>query len=163
MSTDTPQPKRYLIVCTGNFCRSQMAEGWMRQLGKGRVEVLSAGSKPKGGVHPMAVEVMKERGIDLTQNTSNHIDEYINEDFDCVLTVCDSAKEACPIVPGAKRVLHHAFEDPDHPNDPNEEPSKCFRRVRDQIGNWVEGFLDAELTGFAIGNENGNRRQSVPE
>ena len=161
MSIENPPIKRYLIVCTGNFCRSQMAEGWMRQLGKSRVEVYSAGSKPKGGVHPMAVEVMKERGIDLTQNTSNHIDEYIDEDFDCVLTVCDSAKEACPILPGAKRVLHHSFEDPDHPNDPNEEPIACFRRVRDQIGDWVQGFLDAEFNGFAIGNSNGNHRQPV--
>lgn len=159
MSTENQSIKRYLIVCTGNFCRSQMAEGWMRQFGKNRVEVFSAGSKPKGGVHPMAVEVMKERGIDLGQNTSNHIDEYINEDFDCVLTVCDSAKEACPVLPGAKRVLHHSFEDPDHPNDPNEDVATCFRRVRDQIGDWVQGFLDAEFNGYAIGNANGQREQ----
>ena len=161
MSTDIPSTKRYLIVCTGNFCRSQMAEGWMRQLGKHRVEVFSAGSKPKGGVHPMAVEVMKERGIDLTQNTSNHIDEFIDQDFDCVLTVCDSAKGACPTFPGAERVLHHSFEDPDHPNDPSEDVSACFRRVRDQIGDWVQGFLDAELSGYAVGSENGKRRQAV--
>jgi len=161
MSTKTPATKRYLIVCTGNFCRSQMAEGWMRQLGKQRVEVFSAGSKPKGGVHPMAVQVMKERGIDLGNNTSNHISEYIDQDFDCVLTVCDSAKEACPVFPGAKRVLHHSFEDPDHPDDPSEEPIQCFRRVRDQIGDWVQGFLEAEFSGQQIGNENSKRRQSV--
>lgn len=154
MSIENTLPKRYLIVCTGNFCRSQMAEGWMRQLGKERVEVYSAGSKPKGGVHSMAVEVMKERGIDLSPNTSNHIDEYISQDFDCVLTVCDSAKEACPVLPGAKRVLHHSFEDPDHPNDPSEDVAACFRRVRDQIGDWVQGFLDAELDGFSIDNPN---------
>ena len=163
MRTDRLQAKRYLIVCTGNFCRSQMAEGWMRQIGKDRVEVFSAGSNPKGGVHPMAVQVMKERGIDLTQNTSNHISEYIDQDFDCVLTVCDSAKQACPVFPGATRVLHHSFEDPDHPNDPDEQPMKCFRRVRDQIGNWVEGFLAAELSGYAIGNANDKRRQAVTE
>lgn len=154
MSDTSPNKKRYLIVCTGNFCRSQMAEGWMRQLGKGRVEVCSAGSVPKGGVHPMAVQVMKERGIDLSSHTSNKIDEFLDQDFDCVLTVCDSAKQACPVVPGAKRVLHHSFEDPDHPSDPNEAPINCFRRVRDQIGNWVEGFLAAELDGYAIGRDN---------
>lgn len=157
MSIQTPSPKRYLVVCTGNYCRSQMAEGWLRQFGKDRVVAFSAGSKPKGGVHPMAVEVMQERGIDLTQNTSSHIDEYIEQDFDCVLTVCDSAKEACPILPGAKRTLHHPFEDPDHPNDPSEDVANCFRRVRDQIGEWVKGFLDAEFSGDAIGSENGGR------
>ena len=145
MTSETTENKRYLVVCTGNFCRSQMAEGWLRHLGGGRVAAFSAGSKPKGGVHPMAVEVMKETGIDLTQNTSNHIDDYINDDFDCVLTVCDSAKEACPVFPGAKRLLHHPFEDPDHPNDSNEQPIKCFRRVRDQIKDWVQEFLNEEL------------------
>ena len=133
----------------------------MRQIGKGRVEVYSAGSNPKGGVHPMAVQVMKQMGIDLTQHTSNHIDEYIGQDFDCVLTVCDSAKEACPTFPGAARVLHHSFEDPDHPNDSSEEPIAVFRRVRSQIGDWVQGFLDAELNGHAIGRENPLRRQAV--
>ena len=154
MPTDPATTKRYLVVCTGNFCRSQMAEGWLRHLGKGRVESFSAGSKPKGGVHPMAVEVMKEIGIDLSPHTSNHINEYLNTEFDGVLTVCDSAKEACPVFPGAKRVLHHPFEDPDHPNDPNEDVATCFRRVRDQIGDWVRGFLDAELSGFAFEREN---------
>lgn len=160
MSTESIT-KRYLIVCTGNFCRSQMAEAWMRQLGKQRVEVYSAGSKPKGGVHPMAVQVMKERGMDLSSHTSNHINEYIDLDFDCVLTVCDSAKEACPIFPGAARVLHHSFEDPDHPNDLSEEPLEVFRRVRNQIGDWVQGFLSAELSGHSIGRENPTRRQTV--
>jgi arsenate reductase len=161
MTSDSPKAKRYLIVCTGNYCRSQMAEGWMRQLGKGRVVVYSAGSKPQGGVHPMAVQVMKERGVDLSKHTSNHIDEYIDRDFDCVLTVCDSAREACPVFPGATRVLHHSFEDPDHPRDPNEEPLAVFRRVRNQIGDWVQGFLAAELRGHAIGRENKNKRQAV--
>lgn len=133
----------------------------MRQFGKKRVEVYSAGSNPKGGVHPMAIDVMKQRGIDLSQHTSNHIDEYIDQDFDCVLTVCDSTKEACPVFPGAARVLHHSFEDPDDPNDASEDPAACFRRVRDQIGNWVEGFLAAELRGQQIGHENANRRQTV--
>ncbi len=145
MTSETTENKRYLVVCTGNYCRSQMAEGWLRHLGGDRVDAFSAGSKPKGGVHPMAVEVMKEVGIDLTQSTSNHIDEYINENFDGVLTVCDSAKEACPVFPGAKSVLHHPFEDPDHPNDPDEDPIKCFRRVRDQIKDWVQDYLSEEL------------------
>ncbi|MFK7790464.1 MAG: arsenate reductase ArsC [Phycisphaeraceae bacterium] len=146
MSIEAPLPKRYLVVCTGNFCRSQMAEGWLRHLGKERVEAYSAGSNPKGGVHPMAIQVMQELGIDLTQNTSNHIDEYVEQVFDCVLTVCDSAKEACPILAGAKRVLHHPFEDPDHPDDLGEEPIDCFRRVRDQIREWIQDFLDNEIS-----------------
>ena len=145
MTSDTTENKRYLVVCTGNFCRSQMAEGWLRHLGGGRVEAFSAGSKPKGGVHPMAVEVMKEIGIDLGAHTSNKIDDYLAQPFDCVLTVCNSAKEACPVVPGAARVLHHPFEDPDHPDDPDEQPIKCFRRVRDQIKGWVQAFLDEDL------------------
>lgn len=161
MSLDAPAPKRYLVVCTGNFCRSQMAQAWIKQIGKGRVQVYSAGSNPKGGIHPMAVQVMREMGIDLSSQTSNHISEYIGEDFDCVLTVCDSAKEACPVFPGAKRVLHHSFEDPDHPKNPDEDPIKVFRRVRDKIGNWVEGFLAAELNGHAIGRENPMRIQPV--
>lgn len=154
MTSETQNVKRYLVVCTGNFCRSQMAEAWIRHLGKGRVEAFSAGSHPKGGVHPMAVEVMKERGIDLATHTSNKIDEYLDQDFDCVLTVCDSAKEACPVFPGAKRVLHHPFEDPDHPNDPSEDPATCFRRVRDQIADWIEGFLAAEFNGNEVGVAN---------
>ena len=161
MSTDTPTTKRYLIVCTGNYCRSQITEGWMRQLGKRRVEVYSAGSRPNGGVHPMAVQAMKEVGIDLSAQTSNHIDDYIDQDFDCVLTVCDAAREACPVFPGATRMLHHSFEDPDHPNNPDEDPMTVFRRVRDQIGDWVEGFLSAELNGLAIGHLNKNKRQAV--
>ena len=161
MTTDSSKPKRYLVVCTGNFCRSQMAEGWMRQIGKQRVEVYSAGSAPKGGVHPMAVQVMQEMGIDLSENTSNHISEYLDQDFDCVLTVCDSAKEACPVFPGAKRVLHHSFEDPDHPNDPSEEPHAVFRRVRDQIADWVEGFLEAEFNGTVTGHTNPANQQPV--
>lgn len=145
MNPEPTTKKRYLVVCTGNFCRSQMAEGWLRHLGGDRVEAYSAGSHPKGGVHPMAVEVMNELGIDLSSHTSNKTDDYLGSDFDCVLTVCDSAKEACPVFPGASRVLHHPFEDPDHPNDPNEQPLVCFRRVRDQIGQWVQAFLDDAL------------------
>lgn len=117
----------------------------MRQIGKDHVEVYSAGSKPKGGVHPMAVQVMNQVGIDLSAHTSSHTDEFIDQDFDCVLTVCDSAREACPVFPGAKRVVHHSFEDPDHPNDPSEDAIQVFHRVRDQIAKWVEDFLAAEI------------------
>lgn len=145
MSTESSDKKRYLIVCTGNFCRSQMAEGWMRYYGQGRVEAYSAGSKPKGGIHPTAIKVMQDKGVDLSGQTSNHTDEYLGEDFDAVLTVCDSAREACPTFPGAKRVVHRSFEDPDHPNDPSEDPAEVFVRVRDQIGQWIEAFLADEL------------------
>ena len=105
-------PFRILVVCTGNRARSQMAHGWMRHLGGSRVRVESAGTQPKG-VHPMAIRVMAEVGIDLSTHTSDHVDRYVGEDFDLVVTVCDSARESCPVFPGAKRVIHHAFEDPD--------------------------------------------------
>ena len=93
-------PFRILVVCTGNRARSQMAHGWMRHLGGPRVRVRSAGTQLKG-VHPMAIRVMAEVGIDLPGHTSDHVDRYVGEDFDLVVSVCDSARESCPVFPGA--------------------------------------------------------------
>ena len=136
---------RMLVICTGNRARSQMAHGWIRQLGGERVEVSSAGTVPKG-VHPVAIKVMAEVGIDISNHTSNHVDEYVDEPFDLVLTVCDQANETCPVFPGARRTLHHAFEDPDYPWMDEDEFADVFRRIRDAIGEFMRELLARELT-----------------
>ena len=138
-------PYRILVLCTGNRCRSQMAHGWLTLLGGSKVDVRSAGTIPKG-VHPKAILMMKEVGADISAHTSNHVNEYANEKFDLVLTVCDKAKESCPVYFGAAEVRHFSFEDPDHPNDPSEDLDVVFRRVRDEIrtvfGAYAAGRLD---------------------
>lgn len=146
---------RILVVCTGNRCRSQMAHGWLRHLGGDAVEVASAGTEPKG-VHPLAVSVMSEVGIDISRHSSDHVSEYLASDFDAVVTVCDDAREACPILPGARRTIHRAFEDPDYPEMDPEALRDVFRKVRDEIGVWSEGFvaglaLAPPISGGAVG------------
>ena len=137
-------PFRMLVICTGNRARSQMAHGWLRQLGGDRVVVRSAGTAP-GGVHPIAIRVMAEVGIDISDHTSDHVDEYVDEDFDLVLTVCYHAKETCPVFPGARRTLHRDVEDPDYPWMSEEEFAEVFRRVRDEIGDFSRELLEREL------------------
>ena len=139
-------PLRILVICTGNRVRSQMAHGWLRHLGGERVEVESAGTVPKG-VHPVAVKVMAEVGIDIAGHTSDHVDDYLGEDFDLVITVCDLAREACPVFPGARKLLHKAFEDPDYPSMGEAEFADVFRRTRDQIGAFSRELLATELAG----------------
>ncbi|MEM7627170.1 MAG: arsenate reductase ArsC [Planctomycetota bacterium] len=142
--------KRYLVLCTGNRCRSQMAHGWLAHFAGGTAEVFSAGTKPKG-VHPLSIEVMREAGVDITHHTSDHVSEYLDQDFDAVITVCDHAQEACPAFPGAQRTEHHTFEDPDYPelaeSDP-EEFKRVFCRIRDEIRDWCKAFLVEE--GIAV-------------
>ena len=133
-----------LVICTGNRARSQMAHGWLRQIGGDRVEVCSAGTEPKG-VHPIAIEVMSEVGIDIAGHTSDHVDRYLDDDFDLVLTVCDSAKESCPVVPGARRTIHRSFEDPDYPELSRSDLADVFRRIRDEIGEYSRELLDEVL------------------
>ena len=137
-------PFRILVICTGNRARSQMAHGWLRHLGGERVEVESAGTAPKG-VHPVAIKVMAEIGIDIAGHTSDHVDDYLDDDFDLVVTVCDQAKEACPVFPGAKRTLHRAFEDPDYPWMDDEAFTAVFRRIRDAIGAFSRELLASDL------------------
>ena len=120
-----------------------MAHGWLHKLGSGRVEVSSAGTEPKG-VHPLAVRVMHEVGIDISGHSSDHVDLYAGDDFDLVLTVCDAARESCPVFPGAARTLHHSFEDPDDPDLSEAELTAVFRRIRDEIGEYC-GALLADL------------------
>ena len=135
---------RILVICTGNRARSQMARGWLRHLGGSRVEVESAGTQPKG-VHPLAVRVMAESGIDISRHSSDHVDHYAVQDFDLVITVCDSAHKNCPVFPSAKRLLHHGFEDPDRPGMDEAELAKMFRDVRDEIGVFVRELVETEL------------------
>ncbi|MCY3572323.1 MAG: arsenate reductase ArsC [Chloroflexi bacterium] len=135
---------RILVICTGNRARSQMAHGWLRQLGGDRVVVSSAGTEPKG-VHPIAVRVMNEVGVDISHHTSDHVDRYLEDDFELVLTVCDSAKESCPVFPGAARTLHRSFEDPDYPEMNEEELTAVFRSIRDEIECYARALLEEVL------------------
>jgi len=130
--------KRVLILCTGNSCRSQMAEGWWRKLGGDDWDAFSAGSKPVGFVHPLAVEAMREVDVDLSAYTSKHVDEFVARPFDLVVTVCDSAREACPTLPGATQVKHWPFEDPAAAGD---DRLAQFRRVRDEIAIAIRTYL----------------------
>jgi arsenate reductase (thioredoxin) len=131
--------QRVLILCTGNSARSQMAEGLLRQLAGDRFEVFSAGTKPSS-VRPEAVAVMKEVGIDISGNRSKHVDEFAGEVFDYVLTVCDNAKESCPLYPGHTSRLHRGFEDPAVVQGSEEVRLAAFRRVRDQIKAYLLKF-----------------------
>ena len=137
-------PFRILVICTGNRARSQIAEGWLRHLGGDRVEVDSAGTDPKG-VHPLAIHVMAEVGIDISDNTSDHVGAYLGEHYDLVVTVCDAARESCPVFPGAQRSLHRAFEDPDYPGMSEEELADVFRRIRDEIGDFCRALVAKEV------------------
>ena len=133
--------KRVLILCTGNSCRSQMAEGFWNAIGAGKWQADSAGSNPAGYVHPMAIETMKEEGIDLSKARSKHLEEFQSDEFELVITVCDSARESCPTFPGAKQVLHWPFEDPAYADGTDDEKRAVFRKVRDQIRQRISTYL----------------------
>lgn len=135
---------RILVLCTANRCRSQMAEGWLRHFGRDRLEVHSVGTSPKT-VHPHAIRAMAQAGVDVSQHASKHLDQYRNQHFDWVITVCDSAKQACPVFPNAARTLHHKFDDPDQPGLSKEQANERFRRVRDAIRDWAKAFVESEL------------------
>jgi arsenate reductase (thioredoxin) len=133
------EKKRVLILCTGNSARSQMAEGLLRHDAGGRFELESAGTKP-GQVRPEAIAAMREIGIDISSHRSKHVDEFQNQSFDYVLTVCDNAQETCPIYPGQTNRIHQNFEDPAAVQGSDEERLAAFRRVRDQIREYLRGF-----------------------
>lgn len=135
--------KSVLILCTGNSCRSQMAEAIWADEGGGRWRAASAGSNPAGYVHPGAIAAMAEIGIDISANRSEHLDVYKDQPFDLVVTVCDRAQEACPVFPGAKQVLHWPFDDPAHARGTDEEIRAEFRRVRDEIRQKIRGYLQS--------------------
>ena len=125
--------KRILILCTGNSCRSQMAEGFLKSFDSNLV-VYSAGTNPSNQVHPKAIQVMGELGIDLSKNYPKMVDQFLNESFDYVITVCDNAKETCPVFIGkVGKQLHVGFEDPADAAGTEEEILSVFRRIRDEI------------------------------
>jgi arsenate reductase len=141
-------PLRVLFLCTGNSCRSQMAEGWARALRGGAVEAQSAGTDPHP-LNPLAVAAMAEAGVDISGQRSKAVGELAADAFDVVVTVCDSAREACPYLPGAKRLVHVGFDDPPRlaaGATSVEEAMPHYRRVRDEIRRFVESLPQA-LTG----------------
>jgi len=136
--------KRVLILCTGNSARSQMAEGLLRDEAGDRFEVQSAGVTPSS-VRPEAIEAMSEIGIDISRHRSKSVDEFVGQDFDYIITVCDNAKETCPVFPGKAQRIHKNFEDPPSASigDHNSRMA-IFRRVRDEIRDWLKDFIEAE-------------------
>ena len=131
-----------LFLCTGNSCRSQMAEGWLRHLAGGRFDVLSAGTNPVG-VNPQAIEVMEEVGIDISHHRSKHIAEFQGRRLHYVITVCDHAQASCPTEPRGDVRMHWSFDDPAHTQGSAPERLRVFRRVRDEIGEQIQGWLRA--------------------
>lgn len=135
---------RVLFLCTGNACRSQMAEGWARHLHGDLIEPWSAGVKPHG-LDPRAVQVMREAGVDISRQRSKHVDELVDVDFDLVITVCDAAAEACPIFPKPVPKLHRSFQDPPAlaAGAGSEDAAlEQYRRVRDEIRVFIEILPD---------------------
>ncbi|NOY45513.1 MAG: arsenate reductase ArsC [Deltaproteobacteria bacterium] len=138
--TEVPK-KKVLFLCTGNSCRSQMAEGWLRHLGGDRYVVFSAGTRPQG-LNPLAIRVMAEAGVDISSHTSDPVERYLGEDFDLVVTVCGGAKESCPVFVGrVKDRRHWPFDDPAEAVGTEDEILAKFRRVRDEIRRKVEAYL----------------------
>lgn len=131
---------RVLFICTHNSARSQMAEGLLRHLGGDRFEAFSAGTEATL-VRPLAIKAMAELGIDISGHQSKTLDRYVNEPFDDIITVCDTAAEACPIFPGAVHRRHWSFEDPSKATGSEEEQLEIYRRVRDQIRSHIEQEL----------------------
>ncbi|HMU43029.1 MAG TPA: arsenate reductase ArsC [Ignavibacteriaceae bacterium] len=137
--------KKILILCTGNSCRSQMAEGFLKSFDS-ELEVYSAGTKPAKEVNPKAIQVMKEVGIDLSKNYPKMVDKFLNESFDFVITVCDNAKETCPVFIGkVGKQLHIGFEDPADATGTEEEVLTVFRKVRDEIKRDFYSFYNENL------------------
>lgn len=154
MGTDSER-KRVLFLCTGNSCRSQMAEAWTRRLLGAKVDTFSAGTKPKA-VDQRAIAVMDELGLEMNDSRAKHVDE-VQGPFDLVVTVCDHANEVCPVVPGARRMVHHGFDDPPAlAQDAESEEAALveYRRVRDEIRAFVEyelpSLLGVQLAGIKI-------------
>jgi arsenate reductase len=144
--TTTTKPA-VLILCTGNSCRSQMAEGILRQAADDLMEAHSAGSKPAGHVHPLAIKVLAEIGIDISGNRSKHMDEFLDRPVTTVITVCGNADQACPMFPGQVNRYHWGFDDPAHATGTEEEILVVFRWVRDEIRRvfeaYASGYRDA--------------------
>jgi arsenate reductase (thioredoxin) len=129
-----------LILCTGNSCRSHLAEGFLRATAGEVLDVRSAGSKPAGYVHPLAVKVMAEIGIDISAHQSKHLNEFLNQPIETVITVCGNADQACPLFPGQVNRHHWGFDDPAHATGSEEEKLAVFRKVRDEIKRTFDAY-----------------------
>lgn len=136
--------KRVLVVCTGNSCRSQMAQGFLQEFGGENWEIFSAGIETHG-LNQRAVRVMQETGVDISHHTSDHIDQYRDMEFDYVLTVCDHAQESCPLFPSSAEKIHHSFRDPANATGSEEEVLNDFRKVRDEIREFAQRFIEKTL------------------
>ncbi len=136
--------KNILVLCTGNSCRSQIAEGYLRHFAGAKANVYSAGVETHG-VNPRAIATMLEDGIDISRHTSNNILEYADIDFDFVITVCDNARERCPFFPGNARKFHHNFPDPAKASGTEAEIKEAFRAVRQQIKEYCREFVQQNL------------------
>lgn len=135
---------KILVLCTGNSCRSQIAEAYLRNFVKGKAKIYSAGIEVHG-VNPLAIKIMEEDGIDISKQTSNHIDEYSDETFDFVITVCDHANESCPHFPNHAIKLHHNFPDPAKASGTIDEVLAEFRSVRELIKAYCLDFVKVNL------------------
>lgn len=136
--------KNILVLCTGNSCRSQITEGYLRYFAKEKANIYSAGIETHG-VNPKAIATMKEDNIDISNHTSNHIDEYKHINFDFVITVCDHAKEHCPFFPTKAKKFHHNFSDPSKATGTKKEIDESFRKTREEIKYFCEKFTSNEL------------------
>jgi arsenate reductase (thioredoxin) len=139
MSNEKPT---ILVLCTGNSCRSHLGEGLLRAAAGDLFNVVSAGSKPAGYVHPLAIVAMKEIGIDISGHTSKHMNEFIAQDIETVITVCGNADQACPIFPGQLNRHHWPFFDPAHATGTDEEKLEVFRQVRNEIRRVFTAYAD---------------------
>lgn len=136
-----PTKPAILILCTGNSCRSHLAEGLLRAAAGDLFEVHSAGSKPAGYVHPLAIRVMKEIGIDISGHRSKHMSEFLNTQIETVITVCGNADQACPVFPGQVNRHHWPFEDPAHATGTEEEQLVVFRRVLRELRRTLDAYV----------------------
>ena len=140
--------RKILILCTGNSCRSHMAEAILRRAAGDLFEVYSAGSNPKGHVHPLAIQVIEELGINTSGHTSDHVNAYLDKGIHTVITVCGNADQACPTFPGHIKRYHWGFEDPPHAQREDESELAAFRRIRDEI----KLVFEAYAAGYREGN-----------
>jgi len=136
--------KKILVLCTGNSCRSQIAEGYLRYFAGSKADIYSAGVETHG-LNPKAIAIMKEDGIDISRHASNNVDEYRNINFDFVLTVCDNAKERCPFFPTKALRFHHNFPDPSKATGTEEEILQEFRKAREMIKDFCDDFIEKQL------------------
>jgi len=136
--------KKVLVLCTGNSCRSQIADGYLKYFAGNKAEIYSAGVETHG-VNPKAIAIMKEDGIDISNHTSNNVSEYSAIDFDFIITVCDNAKERCPYFPSEAKKFHYNFPDPAKAQGTEEEILQQFRNVRDMIKDYCEKFVEENV------------------